>query len=356
MAQRCGTAAALCELPPQSLRSIADGIAIHRLPSIPSREALDAVDAKSRTAAVLIDARSETAVLHIACLRSPRIGLTPRRSTRLVPPWPAVGSAIDEQIEHKEDRNVHATVQKPLKEILDALGDGEKVMVVGCGNCAAKARSGGEPETEAMVERLRAHGVTVTGWAVPPDGGSLCKLSATEKLLRTDHKDEADAADSFLVLACGQGVHTVIDTAAAGMVHPGCDTIFGGETISDSAITEYCSLCGECVLESTGGLCPVTLCAKSLLNGPCGGAKDGKCEVDPQRDCGWELIFDRLKQLGRIDSMLEYQPPKNWLRSGSPRSLVMDGKRVDFSFANRSVSAWSGAEEPPENMQEGGDS
>ena len=251
---------------------------------------------------------------------------------------------------------MHATIQKPLREILNALKEGEKVMVVGCGNCAAKARSGGEPETQAMAERLRAHGVTVTGWAVPPDGGSLCKLSATLKLLRTDRKDEADAADSFLVLACGQGVHTVIDAVETAMVHPGCDTIFGGETISDSAITEYCSLCGECVLESTGGLCPVTLCAKSLLNGPCGGAKDGKCEVDPQRDCGWQLIFDRLKQLGRVDSMLAYQPPKNWLRSGSPRSLVMDGKRVDFAFANRTVSAWSGADEPPADMQEGGDS
>lgn len=250
---------------------------------------------------------------------------------------------------------MHATIQKPLEEILSALEEGEKVMVVGCGNCAAKAKSGGEPETQAMVERLRASGVAVTGWAVPPDGGSLCKLSATEKLLNEDHRAEAEAADSFLVLACGQGVHTVIDATKAGMVHPGCDTIFGGETISENAITEYCSLCGECVLENTGGLCPVTLCAKSLLNGPCGGAKDGKCEVDPERDCGWHLIFERLKQLGRTDLMLNYQPPKNWLRSGSPRSLVMTGKRVDFAFANQRASAWSGTDEPPEDMRKGDD-
>lgn len=123
---------------------------------------------------------------------------------------------------------MHATIQKPLDEILSALKEGEKVMVVGCGNCAAKAKSGGEPEAEAMVQRLRAKGVMVTGWAVPPNGGSLCKLSAPQQLLNEDHKAETEAADSFLVLACGQGVHTVIDATDARAVHPGCDTVFGG--------------------------------------------------------------------------------------------------------------------------------
>jgi len=250
---------------------------------------------------------------------------------------------------------MHATIQKPFGEILGALGDGEKVMVVGCGNCAAKAKSGGEPETRAMVERLRARGVTVTGWAVPPNGGSLCKLSATRTLLLEDHREESEAADSFLVLACGQGVHTVIDATDAKGVHPGCDTVFGGETVADDFITEYCSLCGECVLESTGGLCPVTLCAKSLLNGPCGGATDGKCEVDPDRDCGWHLIFERLRSLGREDRMLEYQPPKNWLRAGSPRSLRMSGTRADFTFSGARVTAWSDVEDHDEEVRGGRD-
>jgi len=236
---------------------------------------------------------------------------------------------------------MHATIQKPLEEILGALGKDEKVMVVGCGNCAAKAKSGGEPETCAMVARLRAHGVTVTGWAVPPNGGSLCKLSATRALLLEDHREESEAADSFLILSCGQGVHTVIDVADAKGVHPGCNTVFGGETVADDFITEYCSLCGECVLERTGGLCPVTLCAKSLLNGPCGGATGGKCEVDPKRDCGWHLIFERLQSLGREAQMLEYQPPKNWLRAGSPRSLRLSGTRAEVVFAGSKVAARS---------------
>jgi len=236
---------------------------------------------------------------------------------------------------------VHATIQKPLEEILGALKDGEKVMVVGCGNCAAKARSGGEPETREMVRRLRERGVTVTGWAVPPNNGSLCKLSTTKTLLNEDHKAETEAADSFLVLACGQGVHTVVDATDGCLVHPGCDTIFGGETVRDDFISEYCSLCGECVLESTGGLCPVTLCAKSLLNGPCGGAKNGKCEVFPERDCGWRLIFDRLKSLGREDLILAYQAPKRWSRAGPPRSLKMNGPCAEFGFGKETTTTCS---------------
>lgn len=243
---------------------------------------------------------------------------------------------------------MHATIQKPLEEILEHLAEGERVFVVGCANCAAKAHSGGEPETMAMKERLEARGVLVPGCAVPPDGGSLCKLSATRQLLTETYREPAEAADSFLVLACGQGIHTVIDATDGGRVHPGCDTIFGGETVSEDFITEYCSLCGQCVLEDTGGLCPATLCAKGLLNGPCGGATDGKCEVDKNRDCGWHLIYERLKALGRLDLMDRYQPPKDNLRLTKPRNLSMSGKRAVFAFAGRSIAAWSGVEEPPE--------
>jgi hypothetical protein len=94
-------------------------------------------------------------------------------------------------------------------------------------------------------------------------------------VLQQEYADPVAKADSFLVLGCGQGVHTVIDATEGGMVHPGCDTIFGGETVSAENIEEYCSLCGECIIEFTGGLCPMTLCSKQLLNGPCGGAEKG---------------------------------------------------------------------------------
>jgi hypothetical protein len=121
-----------------------------------------------------------------------------------------------------------------------------------------------------------------------------------------------------------------MDATDGGVVHPGCDTIFGGETVTDDFITEYCSLCGECIVEYTGGLCPVTLCAKGLLNGPCGGAKNGKCEVDRNRDCGWQLIYDRLRALGRLDSMEKYITPKRNSRWSRPRSLTIGEGETTF--------------------------
>ncbi len=225
---------------------------------------------------------------------------------------------------------MHATIQKPIDEITGYLRDGEKVFVVGCGNCAEKCHSGGEPECREMVERLEKRGVSVTGWACSKSGVSLCKLAVAKKLLNEEHPKEVEKADSFLILACGQGIHTVMDATDGGEVHPGCDTIFGGETIKDEFITEYCSLCGECIVEYTGGLCPLTICGKGLLNGPCGGAKDGKCEVDPERDCGWILIYERLKKLGRLDMMKQYMEPKDNSKWSRPRSLSMEGSKATF--------------------------
>lgn len=225
---------------------------------------------------------------------------------------------------------MHATIQKPLDEIISYLGSGEKLFVVGCGNCAAKCHSGGEPETKEMAERLTQKGVNVAGWACTDSGVSLCKLAVTKKMLNEEHRSEVEDADSFLILACGQGIHTVMDATEGSTVHPGCDTIFGGETVNDDFITEYCSLCGECIVEYTGGLCPVTLCAKGLLNGPCGGAKNGKCEVDRNRDCGWQLIYDRLRELGRLDEMNIYRTPKNNSRWSRPRSLTIGEGEATF--------------------------
>jgi hypothetical protein len=149
-------------------------------------------------------------------------------------------------------------------------------------------------------------------------------------MLTEVHKEQAENADSFIILACGQGIHTVMDATDGGAVHPGCDTIFGGETVTEGFITEYCSLCGECIVENYGGLCPITLCAKSLVNGPCGGAINGKCEVDRNRDCGWQLIYDRLKALGRLADMDKYAIPKNNSRWSRPRSLNVSEKEATF--------------------------
>ncbi|MBT3178513.1 MAG: 5,10-methylenetetrahydrofolate reductase [Desulfobacula sp.] len=226
---------------------------------------------------------------------------------------------------------MHATIQKPIDEIVKHIRPGEKVFVVGCNNCAWKCYSGGEDETKMMAKRLEKKGVEVAGYTVPgPQGMSLCKLSHTKKVLMEDHAEEVKKADSFLILGCGQGVHTVIDATNGGMVHPGCDTVFGGETVSDTDIEEYCSLCGECIIEFTGGLCPMTLCAKQLLNGPCGGAENGHCEVDKDRPCGWIMIYERLQKLGRLDLLDPYQSAKNNSKWSRPRSLKVSPTEATF--------------------------
>lgn len=226
---------------------------------------------------------------------------------------------------------MHATIQKPIDEILRHIEPDEKVFVVGCGNCSMKCHSGGEPETAAMAERLRKRGIIVTGWAVPGGHGmSLCKLSNTKKVLQEEYAEETSQTDSFLVLSCGQGVHTVLDATDGAMIHVGCDTLFGGETVTDTDIAEYCSLCGECVIEETGGLCPMTLCSKSLLNGPCGGAENERCEVDPEKPCGWILIYKRLKELDRLEWLENYKAPKNNARRSNPRSLKVSPTQATF--------------------------
>lgn len=192
-----------------------------------------------------------------------------------------------------------------------------------------------------MKERLEDRGVYVTGCSASPSGTSLCKLAMAKKVLLDEHKEEVDAADSFLVLACGQGIHTVIDATDGGKVHPGCDTIFGGETITDDFIHEYCSLCGECIVEWTGGLCPLTLCSKGLLNGPCGGAVDRKCEVDPERDCGWILIYERLKQLDQLKNLDVYREPKNHSKWNKPRTLSNINKAPLFKSEAGEYSPFS---------------
>ena len=228
---------------------------------------------------------------------------------------------------------MHATIQKPFEEILKMLEGEDYVFIIGCGNCARKCQSGGEPEVAAMKERLEKVGKTVTGTFVP-DG--TCSLSEVKGLVK-DNQAAVDKADSMLVLACGQGVHSVID-ASGKIVHPGCNTIFGGETLKPGDVREYCQLCGECIIDDFGGLCPLTLCAKGLLNGACGGAKDGKCEADPERDCGWELIYQRLKAIGKLNNLYNYVMPKDYQMLNRPRTLMVTEGVAVFRFGGKTYS------------------
>jgi len=129
-----------------------------------------------------------------------------------------------------------------------------------------------------------------------------------------------------LSLACGAGVQALARRYAKTPVLPGVNTTFIGVLETQGVFTEECSGCGNCRLDIFGGICPVTRCAKKLLNGPCGGSQNGKCEINPETDCAWQLIIDRLKTLGQMDNLRKYIPPKNWCTSlsGGPRKLVRE--------------------------------
>lgn len=206
--------------------------------------------------------------------------------------------------------------QKPLEEILGYL-DGEKnVFVIGCKGCAEGWHSGGESQVAAMTTILKEKGKIVTGSLVVD---MLCDSALTRLKLRS-HKKEVVAADSVLVLTDGAGVQTVAEVTDR-VVHPGCNTLSSGGAHAEWKEAERCLECGDCMLEFTGGLCPIARCSKHLLNGPCGGSQGGKCEVDPSIPCVWQQIIDRLSKLGQLGKLERLVAPKNWsvsLVSGPP--------------------------------------
>ena len=205
------------------------------------------------------------------------------------------------------------TEKKPFEEILEYLENEEKIFIVGCGDCAKLCQTGGQREVEEMAEKLSQAGKIITGWIVS-DGP--CNNLRVARELRTVPEKVAQA-EGILVLACGAGIQAVADLTQKP-VHPGLNTLFLGNIKRYGSFEERCSLCGECILDYTGGICPVTRCAKSLVNGPCGGVQDdGKCEVDG-RECAWVQIFEKLKQQGRLDMLERYQPMKDFERSIKP--------------------------------------
>ena len=206
--------------------------------------------------------------------------------------------------------------QKPLEEILSYLEGDKSIFVIGCKGCAEGWGSGGEKQVAEMKNTLREKGKTVTGSVVVD---MLCDGTLTRLKLRA-YKKEVAAADSIMVLTDGAGVQTVAEVVNK-MVHPGCNTLSSGGAHAEWKEAERCLECGDCVLEFTGGLCPIARCSKHLLNGPCGGSQGGKCEVDPSIPCVWQQIVDHLAKLGRLDKLERLVTPKNWsvsLISGPP--------------------------------------
>jgi len=199
------------------------------------------------------------------------------------------------------------TEKKPITEILESIGEEKNIFLLGCNGCAEVCETGGETALLEMKEELEKAGKTITGQALID---FLCnKVLVNMRLSR--HITALEKANSILILTCGIGVQAV-STVVEKVIHPGLNTLSLGGFQGLWPSEERCDQCGDCVLDLTGGICPVTSCTKGLLNGPCGGASQGKCEVDPERECGWEKIYNRLKTLGRIENLKKYCKPRDY--------------------------------------------
>jgi ferredoxin len=213
--------------------------------------------------------------------------------------------------------------QKPIEEIKELIGDAEKVLVAGCGTCVAVCFAGGEREAEILTSALRL--------AFQVDGKAKQVEELTvQRQCEWEYIDplavEVGEKDVVVSLACGIGVQTLAERFPDSWVVPGLNTTFLGMPQEQGIWVERCQACGNCILAVTGGICPVARCSKQLLNGPCGGSQDGQCEVDPDMECAWQLVYDRLSKMGRLDLMYAFQPAKDWSvsRDGGPRKIVRE--------------------------------
>ena len=208
-----------------------------------------------------------------------------------------------------------ATRKKNPESVLGSLKGKSAVFVVGCADCATTCSTGGEKEVAEMRTFLEKNGFRVSGTAVLD---VPCDERIGRKFLR-EHEKEISGSDGLLVLSCGSGVNAlgrVVELPVA--VLPGLDSLFVGAVERLGRFNEYCSLCGDCVLAETAAVCPVTRCAKGLVNGPCGGSVLGKCEVDPDNDCLWVAMYKRNPKAAVFSRTL---PPRRSHRSGKPHKV-----------------------------------
>jgi ferredoxin len=214
---------------------------------------------------------------------------------------------------------------KPFQEIKDMVRDHSRILVAGCGTCVAVCLSGGEKEAGLLAKRLKL--------AMGNDKPHIHIISHTverqcDKEFLELFRDKIPQVDAVVSLACGAGIQFLAGFYPNIPVYPGVDTSFIGVAEGAGVWTERCRSCNQCYLGITGGICPVTMCAKSLLNGPCGGPKDGKCETDPEKDCAWAQIIARLKNQSRLDILNQLTPPMNHDLDKHPGKVVRKDYQV----------------------------
>jgi ferredoxin len=217
--------------------------------------------------------------------------------------------------------------QKPLEEIKGLLGEAGRVLVVGCGTCVTVCFAGGEKEAGILGSLLR---MATKMESRPKEVSEVTVQRQCEWEYLDAIRERVAEADVVLSLGCGVGVQALAERYPQAVVVPGLNTKFMGLPLEQGVWAERCAACGQCLLGLTGGICPIARCSKQLLNGPCGGSSQGKCEVNPDIECAWQLIYDKLKAQGRLHLLMEITPPKDWRtsRDGGPRKIVREDLRL----------------------------
>jgi ferredoxin len=216
---------------------------------------------------------------------------------------------------------IRSITQKKSQEEIERLLKGlNRIFIIGCGTCTTLTHTGGEPEVRALKQELAEQGKLITGATVVP---VACDNLTREFL--SEFGDQIKQSDVLLITSCAFGVQTIARQLEK-MVVPALNTMFIGKESAFGNFDEICTQCGTCIIGETGGICPVTNCHKGLVNGPCGGTNHGKCEIDVDKDCVWTQIYNRLNELGRLESMKTYQKPRNHLGEPKPGKLKLEAK------------------------------
>jgi len=217
--------------------------------------------------------------------------------------------------------------RKSIPELIDILRGHQRILVLGCGTCVTVCLSGGEREVCIIASALRMASL-LQGFALQVD--ELTIERQCDNVFIEEAAEAIAKVDAVLSIGCGAGVQAIAERFPKKPVYAGLDTVFLGILEERGVWHEKCSSCGACVLHDFGGICPITRCAKHLLNGPCGGSREDRCEVRPDLECAWQLIYQRLTNIGQTDKLKKIVPPKNWSTSlaGGCRGFVREDHRI----------------------------
>lgn len=217
--------------------------------------------------------------------------------------------------------------RKPFEEIVKMVQPYSKILLLGCNECVTVCAVGGAKEVAVLASEIRLfrekEGSPIEIKEFTPERN--CDEEYVEAL-----RPMVSEVEAVMSMACGCGIQFVGEHYRDKIVMPAVNTTFDGVTEEHGVWTERCLGCGNCILDKTLGICPVTRCAKSIFNGPCGGSQGGKCEVNKDIPCGWQLIVDRFKEMNMLDKYLEVQPLKDWStsRDGGPRKRVREDLKI----------------------------